>query len=60
MLGFGHKEDQEDGDSGNSTLTGFSDDENDGNSDTYLTTGVLAPRGQPVSVIKVSKLSQTP
>ena len=57
MLGFGHKDDQEDGDSGNSTPTGFSDDENDDNSDTYQTTRVLAPRGQPVSVIKVSKLS---
>ena len=57
LLGFGHKDDQEDGDSGNSTPTGFSDDENDGNSDTYLTTGVLAPHGQPVSEIKVSRLS---
>ena len=57
MLGFGHKDDQEDGDSGNSTPTGFSDDENDGNSDTYLTTGVLAPNGQSVSEIKVSRLS---
>ena len=37
--------------------TGFSDDENDGSSDTYLTTGVLAPHGQPVSEIKVSRLS---
>ena len=27
LLGFGHKDDQEDGDSGNSTPTGFSDDE---------------------------------
>jgi hypothetical protein len=27
------------------------------NSDTYLTTGVLAPNGQPVSEIKVSRLS---
>ena len=57
LLGFGHKDDQEDGDSGNSTPTGFSDDENDGNSNTYLTTGVLAPHGQPVSEIKVSRLS---
>ena len=56
LLGFGHKDDQEDGDSGNSTPTWFSD-ENDGNSDTYLTTGVLAPHGQPVSEIKVSRLS---
>ena len=31
LLGFGHKDDQEDGDSGNSTPTGFSDDEIDGN-----------------------------
>ena len=56
LLGFGHKDDQEDGDSGNSTPTGFSDDENDVTSDTYLTTGVLAPHGQPVSEIKVSIL----
>ena len=60
MLGFGHKDDQEDGDSGNTTPTGFSDDENDGNSDNYLSTGVLAPRGQPVREIKVSWLSSSP
>ena len=57
LLRFGHKDDQEDGDSGNSTPTGFSDDENNGNSDTYLNTGVLAPHRQPVSEIKVSRLS---
>ena len=57
MLGFGHKDDQEDGDSGNSTPTGFSDDENEGNSDIYMNIGVLVPHGQPVSKIKVSRLS---
>ena len=30
LLGFAHKDDQEDGESGNSTPTEFSDDENDG------------------------------
>ena len=43
LLGFGHKDDQENGDSGNSTPTRFSDDENEENSDTYVTTRVLAP-----------------
>ncbi len=57
LLGFGHKDDQEDGDSGNSTPTGFSDEENGSNSNAYLTTEVLAPHGKPVSEIKVTRLS---
>ena len=43
LLGFGPKGHSEDGDSGNSTPTGYSDDENIDNKDTYLTTGVLIP-----------------
>ena len=57
LLGFGSKDDQEDGDSGNSTPTRFSDDENYSNSDSYLTTGVLVPRRQPVSEIKIIRHS---
>ena len=57
LLGFGSKEGGKDGDSGNSSATGFSDDDNDEEKDIYLSTGVLAPRGQPISEIHVARYS---
>ena len=56
LLGFGSKEGGKDGDSGDSSATGFSDDGEEGK-DIYLSTGVLAPRGQPVSEIHVVRYS---
>ena len=57
LLGFGSKEGGKDGDSGNSSATGFSDDDEEEEKDIYLSTGVLAPRGQPVSEIHVARYS---
>ena len=57
LLGFGAKEEDKDGDSGNSSVTGFSVDDNDEEKDIYLSTGVLAPRGQPISEIHVTRYS---
>jgi hypothetical protein len=57
FLGFGSKEGGKDGDSGNSSATGFSDDDGEEGKNIYLFTGVLAPRGQPVSEIHVTRYS---
>ena len=57
LLGFGSKEGGKDGDSGDSSATGFSDDDDEQEKDIYLSTGVLAPRGQPVSEIHVARYS---
>ena len=57
LLGFGPKDEEEDGDSGNSATQGsWDDDENDEKS-IYLSTGVLRPTGQAVSEIKVTSHS---
>ena len=57
LLGCGSKEGGKDGDSGNSSATGFSDDDDEEEKDIYLSTGVLAPRGQLVSEIHVARYS---
>ena len=57
LLGFGSKEGGKEGDSGDSSATGFSDDDGEEGKDIYLSTGVLAPRGQPVSEIHVASYS---
>ena len=57
LLGFGSKEGGKDGDSGNSSAAGFSDDDGEEGKDISLSTGVLAPRGQPVSEIHVTRYS---
>ena len=54
LLGFGSKEGGKEGDS---SATGFSDDDGEEGKDIYLSTGVLAPRGQPVSEIHVARYS---
>jgi len=41
LLGFGSKEGGKDGDSGDSSATGFSDDDDEEEKDIYLSTGVL-------------------
>ncbi len=56
VLGFGSKEGAKDGDSGNSSAMGFSDDGEEVK-DIYLSTGVFTPRGQPVSEIHMARYS---
>ena len=61
LLGFGSKEggkDGDSGDSGDSSATGFSDDDGEEGKDIYLSTGVLASRGQLVSEIHVARYSR--
>jgi hypothetical protein len=57
LLGFGSKEEGKDGDSGNSSATGFMDDDGEEGKDIYLSTGVLAPRGKSFSEIHVAHFS---
>jgi hypothetical protein len=57
LLGFGSKEGGKDGDSGNSSATGFSDDDGEEGKDIYMSTGVLIPQGQRVSEIYVARYS---
>ena len=44
LLGFGSKEGGKDGDSVDSSATGFSDDDDEEEKDIYLSSGVFAPR----------------
>ena len=46
LFGFGSKEGGKDGDSGKCSATGFSDDDGEEGKDIYLSTGILAPRGE--------------
>ena len=55
LLGFGSKEGGKDGDSGNSSATGFSNDYYE--QDIYLSTGVLSAWGHPLSNIHVARYS---
>jgi len=59
LLGFGSKGALDDGDSGNSTPTGSSDEESSDHKSTYLTTGVLIPRGQQISEINITRHSMS-
>ena len=54
LLGFGSKEGGKDGES---STTGFSDDDGEEEKDIYLSTGVLTPRGQLVSEIHMARYS---
>ena len=49
LLGFGSKEESKDGDSGNSSATGFSDDNSEEGKGIYLSTG-SSSRGGSVSL----------
>jgi hypothetical protein len=54
LLEFGLKDEEEDGDSGNSATQGSWDDDKNDEKSIYLSTGVLRPTGQAVSEIKVT------
>ena len=55
LLGFGSKEGGKDGDSGDSSATGFSDDDGEEGKDIYFSTDVLIPQSQRVSEIHVAR-----
>ena len=56
LLGFGSKEGGKDGDSGDSSATGFSDDDDEEEGKgIYLSTGVLLPHGNLGSEIHMKR-----
>ena len=59
LLGFGSKGALDDGDIGNSTPSGPVDEESSDHKSTYLTTGVLIPRGQQMSEINITRHSMS-
>ncbi len=53
-LGFSRESDKKEGDSGNSSLSASSGDEDENSKNVYTTTGIIIPRGYTISEIQVT------